>query len=169
MDFDFTKARAEIQQWIVDFVEKPNPLLNGWAPCPYARQARINNEVNIRMGLDPYFDLKKFVRYGMDRYDVIALVYNPDRWPLAEFRALWTQAEQEFLSGQGLYVLEDHPSEQEQVLGVTMNQGTYAILFVQKKEKLEDAARQLAKKGYYNDWPEEYLAGLFRDREDPRS
>ena len=168
MDFDFDQARQEIQQWIIDFVEKANPMLNGWAPCPYARQARINHQVDIRLGLDPYFDLKRFVRHGMGEFDVVVLVYDPQEWPVDSFR-IWQQAEQEFLVGQGLYVLEDHPSESEQVMGVTMNQGTYAILFVQKKSKLEDAARQLASKGYYTGWPESYLKDLFRDREDPRS
>lgn len=166
---DFEKAKQEIEKWIVDFVEKPNPLLNGWAPCPYARQARINNQVDIRMGLDPYFDLKQFVQSQMDHYDVIALLYDPEKWPLATFRELWTQAEREFLVDLGLYVLEDHPTESEQVMGVSMNQGTYAILFVQQKHKLEEAARQLAAKGYYTGWPEDYLQELFRNREDPRS
>ena len=169
MNFDFSQAKKDLERWMIDFVEKPNPMLNGWAPCPYARQARVNNQVDIRMGLDPYFDLKRFVRHGMDHHDVIVLIYDPQCWPVDVFRSLWQQAEEEFLAAQGLYVLEDHPSEPEQVLGVTMNQGTYAILFVQRKDKLEDAARQLACKGYYNDWPEEYLQDLFRNRADPRS
>jgi hypothetical protein len=36
---NFSQAKTDIEQWIVDFVEKPNPMLNNWAPCPYARQA----------------------------------------------------------------------------------------------------------------------------------
>lgn len=166
--FDFTQAKQDIQQWIIDFVEKPNPMLNGWAPCPYARQARLNHQIDIRLGLHPYFDLKRFQRNGMEQYDVIVLVYDPVKWPLDTFRENWQPAEQEFLIDKGLYVLEDHPGEQEQVLGVTMNQGTYAILFVQNKHKLEEAACQLANKGYYDNWPESYLKDLFRDREDPR-
>ncbi len=166
---DFAKAQREIIYWIQDFVEKANPLLNGWAPCPYARQARINSRLDVRMGLNPYFDLKRLQRRGMENYDVIALVYDPEEWTLDKFRSLWQQAEQEFLIAQGLYVLEDHPTEPEQVMGVAMNNGTYAILFVQNKKKLEDAASQLAEKGYYDGWPEHYLKDLFRDREDPRS
>jgi hypothetical protein len=48
-----------------------------------------------------------------------------------------------------------------------MNQGKYAILFVQMRDKLETAAQQLASKGYYHSWDREYLTGLFEGREDP--
>jgi len=162
---DFEKAQQEITQWIQDFVEKPNPLLNGWAPCPYARQARIENKISIRLGMDPYFDLCRTYRFGIRDFDVVAYVYDPQEWPLERFRS-WQQAG--VANPHGLYVLEDHPSEVENVNGVVMNQGTYAMLFVQNQTKLEEAAQQLAKKGYYTGWPEHYLQDLFKGREDPR-
>ena len=31
-----------IQKWLDDFVTKPNPLLNGFPPCPYARAAIVD-------------------------------------------------------------------------------------------------------------------------------
>ena len=33
--------QKEIQKWIEKFVSKPNKLLNGFPPCPYARTALI--------------------------------------------------------------------------------------------------------------------------------
>jgi hypothetical protein len=166
---DTEQAKLDVMRWIQDFVERPNVLLNGWAPCPFARQARLKNQIDIRIGVDPYYDLKNTVRHGMGQLDVVVLVYDASAWSLPVFRNLWQQAEQDHLQSHDLYVLEDHPEETESVLGVTMNQGTYALLFVQHRGKLQDAARQLAAKGYYDDWDEHYLQALFRDREDPRS
>lgn len=162
---DFAKAQQEIENWIQDFVEKPTPSLNGWAPCPYARQARLENKISIRLGHDPYFDLCRTYRIGIRNADVAIYIYDPLEWPLERFR-VWQRAGA--ANPHGLYVLEDHPSAVENINGVVMNQGTYAMLFVQKQHKLEEAARQLAKKGYYNGWSEDYLLELFHKREDPR-
>jgi hypothetical protein len=74
---DFEQAKHDIEQWIRDFVEKPNPALNNWAPCPYARQARLANTVVIVPGSDPYFDLVNHWRWGMQGREVVVLVYDP--------------------------------------------------------------------------------------------
>jgi hypothetical protein len=163
---DADQARQEVINWITGFVEKPNPLLMGWAPCPYARAARVRGEVDIRMGTVPAQDLQTFVAQGLGNYQVVALVYDAEIWPLDQFRTNW-RSEILTLASQDLYVLEDHPAEPEVVQGVNMNQGTYALLFVQLRSKLEQAAQQLASQGYYHDWPQDYLEGLFEGRENP--
>ena len=163
---NFEQVKKDIEQWIVDFVEKPTPLLNNWAPCPYARQARVNNRVSIRPGCyNPIDDLKHVV---MSDHDVVVLVYGQERWPADEFNELVKIANMVHLSSQGLFALADHPDDAELVNGVVMNQGTYAIVFVQPIDKLNQAAKQLADKGFYNGWPEEYLTALFEGRQDPR-
>jgi hypothetical protein len=50
-----------------------------------------------------------------------------------------------------------------------MNQGTYALALVQNLTDLDQKAKQMASKGFYNNWPEQYLQGLFQHRKDPRS
>jgi hypothetical protein len=49
-----------------------------------------------------------------------------------------------------------------------MNQGTYALALVQSLSDLDQKARVMANKGFYQTWPEEYLAQLFEHRQDPR-
>lgn len=164
---NFSQAQQDITQWIVDFVEKPNPLLNGWAPCPYARQARVAGRVAIRQGcFNPIDDLKHVV---MGDHDVVAYVYGRERWPADEFNELVNTANFVHLHSQGLIALADHPDDVETVKGVAMNQGTYALVFVQEIDKLDAAARQLAQKGFYEGWDEDYLAVLFHGRQDPRA
>jgi hypothetical protein len=50
-----------------------------------------------------------------------------------------------------------------------MNQGVWAICFLQELNKLNSHARMLADRGFYDSWPDEYLTVLFAGREDPRS
>jgi len=163
---NFDQAKQEIEQWIMAFVEKPNPLLNNWPPCPYARQARVNNLIDIRQGcFNPIDDLKQA---SLDNYDVAVYVYGPERWPAEEFNQLVEIVNVSYLAQRGLIALADHPDDVEMVNGVAMNQGTYAIVFLQRLDKLDESARQLASKGFYNGWDEEYLKVLFAGREDPR-
>jgi hypothetical protein len=56
----------------------------------------------------------------------------------------------------------------ENVNGITMNQGTYALSLVQSLSDLNTKAKQMATKGFYNNWSEDYLQGLFQHRQDPR-
>ena len=166
---DTVQARIDVVNWITGFVEKPNPLLNGWAPCPYARAARLQNKIRLDIGVAPWLDLRQQSWHGMRDLDVIVKIYDPAAWPLARFRAEWQSAQQEFLTPQGLLCLEDHPEDPESVNGVVMNQGTWALLLLQQTAKLEQAAQQLATRGYYNQWPEEYLQSVFNGRQAPRS
>ena len=163
---NFTQAKLDIEQWIVDFVEKPNPLMNGWPPCPYARQARLNQQVDIRSGcFNPVDDIKQV---DLGNFEVIAYVYDRTRWTADEFNELVETANISYLAQRGLIALADHPDDVETVAGVVMNQGTYAIVFVQDLAKLNHFAQILGKKDFYKDWPEEYLSVLFAGRQDPR-
>lgn len=166
---DHVQAKIDVINWITGFVEKANPLLNGWAPCPYARQARVQGRIDIRIGQDPGNDLENITADDFAELDVIALIYDPAKWPLATFRSAWQATQNQVLEDRGIYVLEDHPEDIEQVLGVVMNQGNWALLFVQLRRKLEEAATQLAAKGYYDNWPGPYLDLLFHGRHDPRT
>lgn len=51
---DLETVRADIEQWIQNFVEVPHPDLGGWPPCPYARKARLERDFEVRLGRDPY-------------------------------------------------------------------------------------------------------------------
>jgi len=163
---NFEQAKKDIEQWIIDFVEKPNPLLNNWPPCPYARQARLNKQVDIRSGcFNPINDLKQV---DMGNFDVLAYAYNRTQWSAAEFNQLVETVNISYLAQRGLIALADHPDDVETVKGVVMNQGTYAIVFVQDIDKLNHFAKILGKKDFYLGWDEEYLTVLFAGREDPR-
>ena len=165
---DIETVKQDIERWIVNFVEVPHPALGGWAPCPYARSARMKKSYDVRIGVDPYFDLKNQARWGMGDREVIIYVYDPVAWPYEIFSGSLKNANHEHLLKADIIALEDHPADPEIVNGVSMNQGTYALALVQCLSDLNAKAQQMASKGFYHNWPEEYLQGLFNHRQDPR-
>jgi phenylalanine-4-hydroxylase len=98
----------------------------------------------------------------------VAYVYDADWFEAEQFELCVDQANQDFLVPQNVIALTDHPDSPESVNGVIMNQGKYAIVFVQSLSKVNHFARLLANRGYYHAWPEQYLTDLFAHREDPR-
>lgn len=165
---DIEQVRADIESWIVNFVEVPHSALGGFPPCPYARSARLKKSYDIYLGTDPYYDLKNRARYGMGNKEVIIYVYDPVEWPHSLLSNSIESANNDCLLCNDLLALEDHPDDIEDVNGVIMNQGKYALALVQSLSDLNNKARLIAKKGFYDAWPEDYLQALFQHRKDPR-
>ena len=161
-------VKKDIEQWIVNFVEVKNPALGGWPPCPYARKARLENDYEIRVGVNRYFDLLNVAKDGLGGKSVLVLVYDPTEFSYAQFNSDLQAANEEVLLCNDMLALEDHPEDKEIVNGVLMNQGTYALALVQSLSDLNDKAMIMAAKGFYNSWPEDYLQALFQHRKDPR-
>lgn len=164
---DLDQVQQHIESWIKNFVEVPHPALGGWAPCPYARRARLDRDFEVRLGVNPYFDLRVVAQTGINK-SVIIFAYDSTAYSYEQFHDMIDSANQEFLLGRDLLALEDHPAAPELVNGVTMNQGTYALALVQSLSDLDSRARAMAKQGFYDTWPETYLTELFQHRQDPR-
>jgi hypothetical protein len=161
-------VQYEIERWIETFVEVPHPALGGWAPCPYARKARLDKDFEIRLGLAPIHDLVQISKTGLEGKSVIIFAYDPKDISYTELSYAIDVCNREFLLPNNLLSLEDHPDDPEVVNGVVMNNGTYALALVQSLSDLNEKAQLVAKKGFYDAWPEEYLQALFKHRTDPR-
>lgn len=165
---ELEQVKQDIESWIENFVEVPHPALGGFPPCPFARQARMKRTFEVYLGSDPYYDLKNRARWGMGNREVIIYAYDPAEWSHELFSSSIESANTEHLLRNDILALEDHPADVENVNGVIMNQGKYALALVQCLSDLNTKAKQMAAKGFYHDWPEEYLQGLFHHRQDPR-
>ena len=165
---DLEQVKQAILSWSENFLEQPHPALGNWSPCPYARRARLNNQVDIRIGTDPCSDLEQLCTQGLGAAQVVIYAYDPVAQPRESFAQALEQANQDFLLAADLIVLEDHPADAEIVNGVCMNQGTYALAMCQSLSDLDVKARLMAQKGFYHTWPEQYLETLFKHRQDPR-
>lgn len=164
---DIELARHDILAWIQDFVEAPNSALEGWSPCPFARAARLARTIDIRAGTAPESDLQAL--QDTAPFEVIVLVYDASTINAAEFDLCVDRINGGTLAARDLIALADHPRDAEVVRGVSMNQGSWALVLVQRLSRLDSAARHLAQQGYYTGWPEDYLRTLFRHRRDPRT
>ena len=104
----------------------------------------------------------------MGTFEVVIYAYDPAEWSRELFANSIELANRETLIPRDLIAMEDHPADPEIVNGVSMNQGTYALALIQGLSDLNAKAQQMAARGFYHDWPEEYLQGLFQHRQDPR-
>jgi len=168
MLFKLDDIKADIEKWIADFVEVPHPSLGGWAPCPYARKARLDRDFDVRLGLAPMHDLIQISRKGLEGKSVVIFAYDPKDTLYSELSYAVDVCNREFLLPNNLLSLEDHPDDPEVVNGVAMNNGTYALALVQSLSDLNEKAQLVARKGFYDTWPEDYLQALFKHRIDPR-
>jgi hypothetical protein len=100
---------------------------------------------------------------------VFSLAYDPTDVSYTELSRAIDIGNREFLLPNNLLSLEDHPDDSEVVNGVVMNNGTYALALVQSLSDLNEKAQLVAKKGFYDTWPEDYLQALFKHRIDPRT
>lgn len=165
---DINTVQRDIEHWIETFLEVPHPALGNWPPCPYARRARLEKDFDVRIGVNPYFDLKVISQTGITK-SVVIFAYDSTTYSYEQFHTQIESSNTEFLLGKDLLALEDHPASPEIVNGVSMNQGTYALVLVQSLSDLDRRAKIMGTKGFYATWPESYLQELFQHRQDPRT
>jgi hypothetical protein len=145
---DQPTVELSLLKWMEEFVEAPHPSLGGWPPCPFARQARLSRNIDIRQGQDPYNDCVSLLDYDWSK-EVVVFWYD-DIDP-ALFIDLVNRANSVLLE-KDIVALEDHPETEEIIAGVKMNFGLCPIIVLQKNSKLNIAADQLKEKGYYHSW-----------------
>jgi hypothetical protein len=92
------------------FVEVPHPALGGWAPCPYARKARLDRDFEVRIGRNPFEDLIA-VSYGTLPCSVVIFAYDPELHPYNEFHTQIEFANTNHLVPRNMIALEDHPAD----------------------------------------------------------
>jgi hypothetical protein len=145
---DQSTVESALLKWMEEFVELPHPSLGGWPPCPFARQARLSKNIDIRQGQDPYADCTSIIDYDWSK-EVIIFWYDyadPESFIDATNRA------NSVLLSKDIVALEDHPATEEIIAGIKMNFGLCPIIVLQKNSKLNQAADQLKEKGYYHTW-----------------
>ena len=152
------EIEQKLTDWMVDFVEQPHPGLGQWAPCPYARQARINNQIKI-----VHSDHKRLMTTveqqlsELEHKEVVVICFDHTKISAQDLEKLIKVYNQQVLMARNYVILEDHPDAVELVNGVHMNFGHCGLLIIQKSDKLTTASEQLKSKGYYNTWNQSEL------------
>ena len=129
--------KDDIIRWMKEFVEVPHPNFGNFAPCPYAKEARIENKIKFVEfpNSRPDSDIEPYVRNMMlDEFDVTILIFEKDRWTAKETFEIARKMEK-IAIGRGLLLSEDHPEMIEVVGDTILNQGDYIIFFIQGFDK----------------------------------
>ena len=49
---DLEKAKSDLTDWVINFLDVPQKVLNDIAPCPFAKTAIVNNKIKFLLGTD---------------------------------------------------------------------------------------------------------------------
>ena len=142
---------------MTEFIEVPNPKLGAWAPCPFARQARVNNNISIKFA--SVAELTQAVHESIEELvskEVVVVCFDHNDINPVELQEYVEGMNKTLMTG-NYVILEDHPWTPEYINGVCMNFGHCGLLVIQKLDKLNNASNQLREKGYYKPWSQEDL------------
>lgn len=155
----------DLETWIYNWVSVYNNKLQA-IPCPFAKQAYIDNKIHIHQ-VEPiggysvaelfYYNLDQATQSWPTNKEVIVLGCDPTIITAAELADTIEDCNHRLLGPRGYIALEDHPDDLEIVAGERMNQGTWALVLLQSKEKLNKASDMLERQGYYKTWSKENL------------
>lgn len=157
--------QADLETWIYEWVSVYNEKLQA-VPCPFAKQAYVGNKILIRelkridtLTMTDYFaaELENYTYHWPNDIEVVALGCRPDLIGSGELSDIVKQCNESFLKNRGYIALEDHPDSLEIVADEIMNQGDWALVLVQAKDKLDKASAILERQGYYKTWSQENL------------
>ena len=166
---DIEKAIVqEITQWSTDVLSEPSSHFNGLPPCPYARQAWLDDKVAIifkyeRNNQSLYNTLGQFD----DNFDLAIIVDLSGHMKSDVFHEYLDDLNTVISNGmfidRDLWVMGFHPDDDpsdfvEDVSFTPTIDVEYSMIFVQRLSKLQEAADKLDKKGYYDTYDGEYNA-----------
>ena len=153
---------SSIESWIKERLSVKSEVFNGLPPCPYAKSAWLEGKVKTHF-LNGEHEIQRHIRAEIENYtyhwpkgcEVVVLGFDP----LSILPSKLTQILDDLdpiLDKRGYTALEDHPFEREEVGGVWLNNGEYALVLIQSTEKLTEARVWLEGKDYYKHWDPEY-------------
>ena len=142
--------------------------MKNWAPCPFARKARINEKLKIHPvfeNVDISFLEKQAQKFLSDDKQVYIFVYpniasqNEDE-VVASLLSL-----REGLVAKDIYLLFDHPNRKELMNGVDFSHGKYGLVLLQRLSDLNQATEELKASDYYETWDDDYYNRVVGKRE----
>ena len=146
-------AQQQIESWILNFLSKPNSVFNNLPPCPYAKQAWLDGKVEVIETDAKHLEQQicKILETFPDDKDLVMFVLDPNEVSYEQLELISKQYKNEKFA-----LLKDHPNECETVKDVVLNNGKYAIIFVQRREELARARKELVGSGYYDNFDPAY-------------
>ena len=165
----------EIRAWSAHALEKNSPHFNNLPPCPYAKKAWHDNRVAIIFKYGGNQCLFNVLGEFNDALDLVLIVDRNERKTSDAFHdyldALNDAISRGIFGDRDLWVMGFHPDDDANDF---VDDGTfephintpYALIFVQRLSKVQEAADKLKQMGYYDAYLADYdAAELFEKRE----
>jgi hypothetical protein len=162
--------------WSDHTLHKPNPFYNGMPPCPYAQKAWEDNKVLILFKYDTNMQvLYSTISQWEDAFDLVIIVDMAFQKDPDVFHDYLEQLNEAISDGvfidRDMWLMGFHPHDEpndfiDDNSFMQIVEDEYAMIFVQRLSKVQESADKLAKKGYYDNYLEEYDAEqIFQKRE----
>ena len=153
---------SNIESWIKERLSVKSEVFNGLPPCPYAQSAWLDGKVKTHH-LKDTFPLNTHIPAEIENYtynwpkgcEVVVLGFDPLSILPSHLNEIIDDAKP-MLDKRGYTALEDHPFEREEVQGIWLNNGSWALVLIQPTEKLVEARQWLETKDYYKNWDTNY-------------
>lgn len=164
----------ETLAWSKQVLEIPNEYFNGLPACPYAKKAWADNRVGFCFKYNDHWqDLYTLISTWDDSKDVVILVdFCP--LPLDQMDDYLNQLNEAISDGifinKDMFLMGFHPEDEgNELLEEDDFESTveepYAMIFLQRLTKLQEASNTLRMKGYYDVSQEYYNADhLYENR-----
>jgi hypothetical protein len=173
--------RKEIREWSFNWLEEPDDRYNGMSPCPYARRAWNDDKVVISFKhLKSYWPIFDILENFNDNKDLIIIADTQYEEDPDEFhqrlvginhgiangafgdRNLWIMGfhpDDDVHEGMVMEYVDDAPIvyDSSSLLIPPDDEEIYAMIFIQRLDKLQEAAYKLKPTGYYE--------AMFKDAE----
>ena len=161
-----TSITEELLSWSENFLEKPSKDLGGWTVCPYAKAARLKNQVKIIELKDSnefLYTVSKEARTIKEQNKKLIIVACDDLSIIADELACYIEALNYAFVYHDVYLMPFHPEDnddeveflQEESIVKQADKPFYMVL-IQPYNELEEASKLLHKKGYYDEWDKDY-------------
>tara|TARA_R110000787_G_scaffold84450_1_gene181060 strand:+ start:64 stop:597 length:534 start_codon:yes stop_codon:yes gene_type:complete len=165
-------VEQDVRKWSHEFLEIPQAKLNGLAPCPYAKQAWLENKVAF--SIDTGFDglVKEVNQFDSHKYEMV--IWASTELPDVEYLDGFCDGMNEALAmaNVDIHLMVFHPEYDAEEAGLEflVDDGVsdinleYCMVFVQKLSLLDDASLSLEKSGYYKHFPDDVYTSLATER-----
>ena len=138
--------KEKIEEWVLNTLSEPHNKFGDLPPCPYAKKAWIEGNVEVKMWKD-------FSSFRYEKWDKEVTIYVMDPYTSPEFLSQMAKNYNKLYPD--YLFLEEHPDLVEDVGGFVVNQGELILLIVQKRDHLEETRHKLQGTNYYENWTPE--------------
>ena len=156
---------AEMTQYLRDTLEQPHPVFGNLPICPFAKQARLNDQIRFFVYAFTAADLEmtsplssaiaQFVQ--SKKHQVLFMIHpDPQAMKLDRLLAFVERLDQQ-IQALHLTALGGHPDDSFNIQGVKTRQEPYPNVTIQSIEKLKQASDLLANTRYYENWTPDSL------------